>query len=119
WKSVTGGQEGITLLASVTVGEWLSDYLYFLIIGSTILSVWLLNNLAKSSVGRAHQALRDDEDATQALGINVTKYKTNAFVFSAVLASIAGIWYVHLAMVITPEVFGLSVSIQLLMMVVL
>ena len=110
---------GITVITSMVVGQWFVDYLYYFIIGSTLIAIWVLNNIAKSSVGRAHQALRDDEDAAKSLGVPVKKYKVNAFVFSAVLAAIAGIWYVHLAMVITPEVFGLHVSIQLLMMVVL
>ena len=119
WKPVTGGHDGITVITSMVVGQWFVDYLYYFIIGSTLIAIWVLNNIAKSSVGRAHQALRDDEDAAKSLGVPVKKYKVNAFVFSAVLAAIAGIWYVHLAMVITPEVFGLHVSIQLLMMVVL
>ena len=118
WVSVTGGHDGITLLTVNILGPWLSQNLYYFIVGSAMIALWMLNNITRSSVGRAHQALRDDEDAAEALGIPVKNYKVNAFVLSAVLAALAGIWYVHLSMVITPEVFNLSVSIQILMMVV-
>lgn len=118
WKSLTGGHDGITVLTADVLGPWLAGNLYYPIVGSAILIYWFLHNLTHSAVGRAHQALRDDEDAAEALGIPVSKHKVHAFVFSAVLAALAGIWYVHMAMVITPEVFGLHTSITILMMVV-
>jgi len=118
WVPVTGGHDGITLLTGSILGTWFSQNLYFFIIGSAIIAWWMLSNISRSSVGRAHQALRDDEDAAEALGIPVKRYKVNAFVLSAVLAALAGIWYAHLSMVITPEVFNLHVSIQILMLVV-
>jgi len=118
WVPVTGGHDGITLLTGSILGTWFSQNLYYFIVGSAIVAFWMLQNITRSSVGRAHQALRDDEDAAEALGIPVKRYKVNAFVLSAVLAAIAGIWYAHLSMVITPEVFNLHVSIQILMLVV-
>jgi branched-chain amino acid transport system permease protein len=119
WKSLTGGHDGITLMTQTILGEWFAGHLYYFIVGSAILVFWLLHNLARSSVGRAHRALRDDEDAAEALGISVRKHKVFAFVLSSVIASLAGIWYAHFALVITPEVFSLHTSIQILMMVVI
>ncbi|MBB6453711.1 branched-chain amino acid transport system permease protein [Salirhabdus euzebyi] len=118
WIPVTGGHDGITVLTVSLLGPWIAQNLYYFIIGSTIIAIWMLMNISKSSIGRSHQALRDDEDGAESLGIPVKKYKVNAFVFSAMLAAVAGIWYAHLSMVITPEVFSAGVSIQLLMMVV-
>lgn len=118
WIPVTGGHDGITILSVSVLGPWLSQNLYYFIIGSTLVTIWLLRNISKSSIGRAHQALRDDENGAESLGVPVKRYKVNAFVFSAMLAALAGVWYAHLAMVITPEVFDVNVSIQLLMMVV-
>ena len=119
WIPMTGGHDGITIMTAQVLGGWLAKNLYFFILGSVFLIYWLLNNIANSSVGRAHKALRDDEVAAEALGIPVMKYKVNAFVLSAMIASIAGIWYAHLSMVITPEVFGLHTSIQILLLVVI
>jgi branched-chain amino acid transport system permease protein len=118
WTPLTGGHDGITIMTNAVLGQLLVDNLYYLIVGSVILVFCLIRNITKSSVGRAHQALRDDEDAAEALGIPVKKHKIYAFILSAILASLAGIWYAHLSMVITPEVFSLGTSVQILMMVV-
>ncbi|WP_226036651.1 branched-chain amino acid ABC transporter permease [Aquibacillus saliphilus] len=119
WRSLTGGHDGTFIMPETILGPWLAENIYYLIVGSVIISFMLLRNLTRSSIGRVHMALRDDEDAAEALGVNVLKHKVFAFALSAALAAIAGIWYAHYSMVITPEVFGVHTSIQILMLIVI
>ena len=57
--------------------------------------LWLLRNLIHSRVGRALQAIHDRETAAGAMGINTAAYKLRAFVLSALLAAMAGVFFTH------------------------
>lgn len=76
-------------------------------------------NIIHSRVGRALRAVHGSEVAAQAMGVNVSRFKIQVFVLSAVYASIAGTLYAHFVTFISPSSFGLFVSILLLMMVVI
>ena len=73
----------------------------------------------KSRHGRAILAIRDNEIAAEASGVNTTYYKTLAFVFSAFLAGIAGGLYAGCIGVMAPAKFGFMKSVEILVMVVL
>jgi branched-chain amino acid transport system permease protein len=70
-------------------------------------------------VGRALRSIHGSELAAAAVGVNVSKYKIYVFVFSAVLASVAGSLYAHYLNFINPASFDLFVSIKLLIMIIL
>ena len=72
----------------------------------------------KSRHGRAILAIRDNEIAAEASGVNTTYYKTLAFVFSAFLAGIAGGLYAGCIGVMAPAKFGFMKSVEILVMVV-
>ncbi len=59
------------------------------------LSLWFLLRLEHSRAGRALAAIRDDELAASAMGIDPTRYKLRAFILSAVLAALVGVIYAH------------------------
>ena len=63
-------------------------------------------------------SVREDEIASEAMGINTTKYKVYAFIIGAVIASIAGAMYAGNFYVIKPEMFTFNKSIDILVMVV-
>ena len=69
--------------------------------------------------GRAILAIREDEIATEASGVNITYYKTLAFTLSAVFAGIAGGVYAHYMGIIGAKQFDYNYSINILVMVVL
>jgi branched-chain amino acid transport system permease protein len=84
----------------------------------TVLAIALSANFKNSAIGRACISIKEDEIASEAMGINTTKYKVTAFVFGALLASVAGALYATSYYVIKPETFGITNSINILVIVV-
>ena len=119
WKSMTQGLFGISAIPPMGIGPWelasdTSFYVaYWLIAG---LAIFVTHRLYHSRVGFALRAIAGNEDAAQALGINVARYKLLAFVVSAVFASIGGSMFAHYVTFISPEVFGLYMVILLFTM---
>jgi branched-chain amino acid transport system permease protein len=72
----------------------------------------LLLNLVRSRVGRALQAIHDRETAANAMGINTALYKLKAFVASALLAAVAGIFLTHYTGGIGPSEAGALKSVR-------
>ncbi len=73
-----------------------SDKTYYILVFSVVaLALLLVHNLSRSRTARACYAVRDNEDAAQAWGINVAKYKLLAFALSGVIAGFAGALYGH------------------------
>lgn len=94
------------------------NFLY--IVGSiTIISIILILNIIYSKYGRAMKAVRDDEDAAFAMGINTFRIKTLAFGTSAFLEGIAGGLLACYITSVTPEQFDFLFTFQLLIIIVL
>jgi len=108
---VTGGAAGLSGIEPLTT----FPYVFFL----AVLTVAIIFAFIKSRHGRAVIAIREDEIAAEASGINTTYYKLLAFVFSAVFAGIAGGLYAHNLCVLDPGKFDFNYSIEFLIMVVL
>lgn len=83
----------------------------------TVLIIWLSRNLLNSKQGRALQALRDDETAASAVGINITRYKVVAFVISSAMAGTAGALYAHYEGYLQPDSFDFMRSIEIIIIV--
>ena len=83
------------------------------------LTVYVVLNLVNSTYGRGFLAVRDDEIAAEAMGINTTKYKVLAFVLGAFFAGIAGGLYAHFKQFIHPEGFNFMKSVDVVVMVIL
>ena len=81
--------------------------------------LFLIQNLIRSKHGRAITAIRDNEIAARAMGINVTYYKLAVFILSAFFAGIAGVLYGHLNTPLLYTFFSYNYSIEILVMVVL
>jgi len=85
---------------------------------ATILTLWSLNNLIRSSFGRSILAVREDEIAARSMRVNVRFYKTLAFVVGSMFAGLAGALFAHDRQFIAPNSFGFMVSVQALLMIV-
>jgi len=96
-----------------------SNYLYFLLIGLTLLTIFVVNRLQDSRIGRAWIALREDEIACQAMGIDKTKTKLTAFALGATWAGMAGVLFAAKTTFINPASFTIWESIIILCVVVL
>ena len=87
-----------------------------LLLGITVV---LVNNLRRSRIGRAWMAVREDEVAAAAMGVNTVRMKLLAFAIGAAFSGFAGAFYGAKLSLVSPENFGFSVSITILVMVVL
>ena len=84
-----------------------------------LLTLFVVQNYIRSKHGRAVTAIRDNEIAARATGINVTKYKLVTFTMSAALAGMAGVLYSFSNYKVLSNLFGYNYSIEMLVMVVL
>ncbi len=91
----------------------------FWTIGLAAVTVYVVAALVNSTYGRGFIAVRDDEIAAEAMGINSTKYKVTAFVVGAFFAGLAGGLYAHSTQFLTPNGFGFMQSITYVVMVIL
>ncbi|GFO61413.1 branched-chain amino acid ABC transporter permease [Geomonas silvestris] len=84
-----------------------------------VLSVVLVSFVQTSRFGRALKAIREDEIAAEAMGINLTRYKIQAFALGSFMAGVGGGLYAHFLSYINPSDFGFLKSVDILSMVVL
>ena len=84
-----------------------------------LITLAVIQNLIRSKHGRAITAIRDNEIAARASGINVTKYKLLTFILSATFAGAAGVLYSYSNYTVQSMKFGYNYSIEILVMVVL
>lgn len=94
-------------------------YLYIIAFVLVLITLAVIQNFIRSKHGRAVTAIRDNEIAAKATGINVTKYKLLAFTLSAVFAGVAGVLYSYSNYTVQSSKFGYNYSIEILVMVVL
>ena len=93
---------------------------YYLILVIIIVSIFLINNLRNSRLGRAWMAIREDEVAAAATGINTVTTKLLAFALGASFSGFAGTYYASKLFLVVPESFSFqAVSVVVLVMVVL
>lgn len=94
-------------------------YIYFIMIALVIFTIFVVSRLQNSRIGRAWIALREDEVACQAMGIDKTKTKLTAFALGATWAGMAGVLFAAKTTFINPASFTLWESIFFLCVVVL
>ncbi len=95
------------------------NYLFLIAFMLVLVTLAISQNLIRSKHGRAITAIRDNEIAARATGINVTKYKLLAFILSAAFAGVAGVLYSYSNYVVQSSKFSYNYSIEILVMVVL
>ncbi|MBV9522870.1 MAG: ABC transporter permease, partial [Alphaproteobacteria bacterium] len=103
---LTGGPSGLVGIPSFAIGSWVFDTpaaLYDLVLVILILLILGLLGAMRSGFGRALQAIRTDQMAAAALGIDVARCKMAAFAIGAVLASLAGSLYAFEFHFLAPE----------------
>lgn len=94
-------------------------YLYFLMIAITVFTIFVVNRLQDSRIGRAWIALREDEIACQAMGIDKTKTKLTAFALGATWAGMVGVIFAAKTTFVNPASFTFLESAMILSIVVL
>ena len=121
--SVTNGAAGLNGIQaprlfghSFGIAAW--PY-YYVAIALVALLIFVSVRLRDSRIGRAWMAIREDETAAAAMGVDRTRTKLLAFAIGAAFAGATGTFYVAKLQTATPEMFGFPVSVMILVMVVL
>lgn len=107
---VTNGAAGLFGIPKLTTWP--------LLVVCIIITMLVVLNFSRSAPGRACISIREDEIASEAMGINTTKYKTIAFVIGAMLAALAGCLYACNFYVVKPDLFTWARSVDILILVV-
>ena len=94
-------------------------YIYYIMIGLALFTIFVVRRLQDSRIGRAWMALREDEVACQAMGIDKTKTKLSAFALGATWAGMGGVVFAAKTTFINPASFTIWESIIILCIVVL
>lgn len=110
------GIPGVVPIEIFGVSLLKARYIYFLIWACVLLSLWLSVNLLNSRPGRAIRALKNGASMAESFGVNTHHSKMIAFVYAALLASLAGWLYAHEQRAVSPSTFGLNYSIEYLFM---
>ncbi len=140
WQSLTGGPNGVTGIPrpslfgipltadddglAALLGIEFSPthrivFLFYLILALALLTNWVTIRLRRLPIGRAWEALREDEVACRALGINTTTTKLSAFAIGAMFGGFAGAFFATRQGFISPESFTFQESALVLAIVVL
>lgn len=106
-----GGALGLNGIPNYTTVFWVYSF--------AALTVFTVVCLVRSTYGRGFLATRDDEIASEAVGLDTTRYKIVAFVVGAFFAGVAGGLYGHFKLTITPTGFDFTKSIEIVVMVIL
>lgn len=124
-EDLTLGEKGISPIGRPSlpfIGEFESSNpitWYFLIIAIILLSIFIINRLRDSRLGRAWMAIREDELVAGQMGINPVRTKLAAFAMGATFSGFAGAFYAAYIRGIFPSVFDFSVSIIILSCIIL
>jgi branched-chain amino acid transport system permease protein len=105
-----GGARGLSGVPVLTSLGWT--------FGIVFLALYVVGSLVDSSYGRGFLAVRDNEVAAEAVGVDTTRYKVVAFTVGAFFAGLAGGLYAHFIGYLNPEGFGFSKSIDVVVMVI-
>jgi branched-chain amino acid transport system permease protein len=142
WASLTGGPNGISDIPRPTLFGLVFNadggagsfadffgiepsltqrvmFLYYVILGLALLTNWVTLRLRRLPLGRAWEALREDEIACRSLGINVTITKLTAFAMGALFGGFAGAFFATRQAFVSPESFTFMESAVVLSIVVL
>ncbi len=125
WNDFSFGPSGISniprpgLFGIPLTPEQSAVYMYFILIVLCLLTIFVIYRLQNSRIGRAWVAMREDELACQAMGIDKTKAKLAAFALGATWAGMAGVLFAAKTTFINPASFTFLESAMILSIVVL
>ena len=131
--NITNGPQGINRIDSFMVGDFTfgraetimgmrftgPEKYYYLLLAFTLIILLICVRLQNSRIGRAWEAIREDEVAAKAMGINTRNVKLLAFAMGASFGGVAGAMFAAMQGFVSPESFSLTESISILCMVVL
>ncbi len=120
--SLTGGASGFVGIPMLGIGSFVFEggRSYFYLVWAVVFGTMLVcRRIIDSKTGRALAAIHGRENAAVALGVDAHSLKLTIFMFSAALGAVAGFFYAHFVLFISPDSFGFMASIKMVTMVVI
>ena len=122
WDGLTNGPRGIRGIHRPSIFGFVASqpiHFYYIVLLFGVVTIWFVHRLKASPFGQRFIAIRDDENAAEAIGINPVKMKLYAFAIGAFFAGVMGIFFAGWQQFVSPESFSLLESIIILSMVIL
>ena len=110
-EGLTGGALGLNGIPQLTM--------WWHVLVAVALVLFFLARLRRSKIGRAFEAIKEDETAAGLMGIDVNGHKMLAFALGAAIAGLAGVLNAHLTFFIGPQEFGFDRGVEILTMTIL
>ncbi|GAC1535348.1 MAG: branched-chain amino acid ABC transporter permease [Candidatus Velthaea sp.] len=123
WKDVTNGSDGMTgippppPLGSISFDSY--GMYFYIVLFFVVIAAYFAARIKATRVGRAMEAIRENELAASAMGINTTRYKILAFVLAGSYAGLAGSLLAHSIKFISPDSYSFDQSVVFLVMLIL
>lgn len=127
WVELTRGHSGLVRIpwpdvmavGPVELAVQSRERYYLLVVALVVVALLGTAALQRSRLGRSLLAIREDEVAAELMGVDTRLCKLLAFSLSALFAGVAGSLYAHYAKILTPDLFGVMESINVLVMLVI
>ena len=122
--TVTGGPNGIAgipnppTIFGFEFNLMYPEHFFWLVLAMILLTIWMIRRLTVRRPGRAWEAIRQDEDAAELMGVRALRYKIWSFTLGASVGGAAGVLFASKNLFISPEQFKLNVSVLILACVV-
>ena len=120
--NVTAGAQGISAISTPSLAfrhiDNPTSWYYFIVLAAALVA-FCTTRLGDSHVGRAWEAIREDEDVAAAMGIDTVKYKLMAFASGAAIGAVGGVLYASQFSFVNPSAFTLQVSVNVLALVII
>jgi len=121
WKDVTNGPDGMTGIPAPAIGRFTLDSYgsyFYLVLVMVLVCAYVAWRIKTTRVGRALEAIRENELAARATGIDATRYKVTAFVIAGAYAGLAGSLLAHSIKFISPDSYSFDQSVVFLVMLI-
>ena len=122
WDNVPQGPNGVLGIGRPYLGEmrlYKPMHFFYLVLALCVITIFIVDRLDKSRLGRAWAAMREDETVAECMGVNIVYAKLSAFAFGAAWAGFGGVVFAAKQTFVSPESFTFFESVLILCMVVL
>jgi branched-chain amino acid transport system permease protein len=121
WKTVTNGSDGMGNIPPPSIGSFAFDSYgryYYIVLVAVLACAYVAWRIKTTRAGRALEAIRENEIAARATGIDATRYKIVAFVLAGAYAGLAGSLLAHMTKFISPDSYSFDQSVVFLVMLI-
>lgn len=119
---ITNGAQGLYNIPPPELGGWVLESLdqwYWLLVALAYMIAFAVGRMRASRMGRAWEAIREDEDVAAGMGVNTVRYKLMAFAMGASIGALGGLVFAGFFNFVNPSSFTLLVSVNVLSIVVI